>query len=406
MMSTSISPLKAMEGLTFPPNISNETMHEFLTIWMNMELMKNGTKNTKTPNETTDNCLHYCEHNIRDFFTQYQLYHGYITLVICIFGTIANILNIIILTRKEMSKTPINSILKWLSVCDMFVMIEYIPYTSHQYIYLKGKSDNSYLWTFYLLFHSQFSQILHTISILLTVTLAVWRYIAIKHPHGVLGYCAQNHHGRAIFFCFLLAPVLCLPAFFVFDIQDISEHNKTMYQLDASEDSKLYRINFWIHSVIIKLLPCFILTIISFVLIDVLCRANKRKLKLKGYSAPQAAATTVTNGQRPSKIDRRTDRTTMLLVAVLLLFLVTEFPQGILGLLSGILGKCFLKRCYLLFGEMMDLLALINAAIGFVLYGSMSKQFRITFKSLFMRKRPQKIELTRVTNMNHTTTNV
>jgi hypothetical protein len=31
---------------------------------------------------------------------------------ICVFGTIANILNIIILTRKEMSKTPINSILK------------------------------------------------------------------------------------------------------------------------------------------------------------------------------------------------------------------------------------------------------------------------------------------------------
>lgn len=84
MMSTSISPLKAMDGLTFPPNISNETMHEFLTIWMNMELTKNGTKTIKTPNETTDNCLHYCEHNIRDFFTQYQLYHGYITLVVSI----------------------------------------------------------------------------------------------------------------------------------------------------------------------------------------------------------------------------------------------------------------------------------------------------------------------------------
>lgn len=28
-----------------------------------------------------------------------------------------------------MSKTPINTILKWLSVADMFVMIEYIPFT-------------------------------------------------------------------------------------------------------------------------------------------------------------------------------------------------------------------------------------------------------------------------------------
>lgn len=66
----------------------------------------------------------------------------------------------------------------------------------------------------------------------------------------------------------------------------------------------------------------------------------------------------------------------------------------------------FLTRCYTLFGETMDLLALINAAIGFVLYGSMSKQFRVTFKSLFFRRQVQKIEMTRVTNINNTTTNV
>lgn len=46
---------------------------------------------------------------------------------------------------------------------------------------------------------------------------------------------------------------------------------------------------------------------------------------------------------RSSRIDRRTDRTTMLLVAVLLLFLITEFPQGILGLLSGIIGKWWIN---------------------------------------------------------------
>lgn len=45
---------------------------------------------------------------------------------------------------------------------------------------LLGIPDLSYGWAAYLLFHSNFSQILHTISISLTVTLAVWRYIAIK----------------------------------------------------------------------------------------------------------------------------------------------------------------------------------------------------------------------------------
>lgn len=107
--------------------------------------------------------------------------------------------------------------------------------------------------------------------------------------------------------------------------------------------------------------------------------------------------------KRPSKCQRRTDRTTMLLVAVLILFLITEFPQGILGLLSGILEKCFFAQCYNLMGEMMDLLALINAAIGFVLYGLMSKQFRTSFKSVFFKTRLSRIEMTRITNLNNTT---
>lgn len=105
---------------------------------------------------------------------------------------------------------------------------------------------------------------------------------------------------------------------------------------------------------------------------------------------------------RPSKGYKRADRTTMLLVAVLLLFLITEFPQGILGLLSGILEKCFFTRCYNSFGEMMDLLALINAAVGFVLYGLMSKQFRTSFKSVFFNTRLSRLEMTRVTGLNTT----
>lgn len=95
----------------------------------------------------------------------------------------------------------------------------------------------------------------------------------------------------------------------------------------------------------------------------------------------------------------RPDRTTMLLVAVLLLFLITEFPQGILGLLSGISSKCFFVKCYGQFGELMDLLALINAAIGFVLYGLMSKQFRTSFKMLFLKHLGSRAEITRVTGV-------
>lgn len=111
-----------------------------------------------------------------------------------------------------------------------------------------------------------------------------------------------------------------------------------VYFVDSDFDGTLYQVNFWVHAVLIKLLPCFILTVISAWLIRALYRVNTKKKALKGYSA--CAVETAVNGNgniftrkstKRSKAERRTDRTTKMLLAVLLLFLLTEFPQGILG---------------------------------------------------------------------------
>lgn len=110
-------------------------------------------------------------------------------------------------------------------------------------------------------------------------------------------------------------------------------------------------------------------------------RAKGRKQVLRGYNACSMTNEKIT--RRPSKSERRADRTTRMLVAILLLFLITEIPQGILGLMSGIFGECFFRNCYHNFGEVMDILALLNGAINFILYCAMSRQFRMTFSQLF-----------------------
>ncbi|KAK3930327.1 Sex peptide receptor-related protein 2 [Frankliniella fusca] len=51
--------------------------------------------------------------------------------------------------------------------------------------------------------------------------------------------------------------------------------------------------------------------------------------------------------------------------------------------MSGVLGRCFFRRCYQLFGEALDILALLNGAINFILYCAMSRQYRQTFRQLF-----------------------
>ena len=49
--------------------------------------------------------------NLEFLAESYKPVHGYLSLVMCIFGTIANVLNIVVLTRKEMNGSPINRIL-------------------------------------------------------------------------------------------------------------------------------------------------------------------------------------------------------------------------------------------------------------------------------------------------------
>ena len=80
--------------------------------------------------------------------------------------------------------------------------------------------------------------------------------------------------------------------------------------------------------------------------------------------------------------DRKTNRTTMMLLLVVVLFLVTELPQGVINLLSGLLPG-FVNEIYMALGDLLDILALINNGINFILYCSMSKQFRDTFVSVF-----------------------
>ncbi|NP_001276370.1 neuromedin-U receptor 1-like [Apis mellifera] len=333
----------------------------------------------------------YCNGTVRDLAIEYKNYHGYVALMVCLFGTLANMLNIVVLTRKDMVATPINRILTGLATADMLVMLEYIPFAIYMYIVLPKRQIFPYGWAVFVLFHMHFTQLLHTISIAITLTLAVWRYIAIRFPQYNT-WCTAARCKMALWSSFLAPFIACAPSYLVFGIrkQTVNENGilEIAYIVDADYSQHkdfFYQLNFWILGVVVKLLPCVILTVISCWLIKALYRAKGRKQALKSYNQCKNISV-MGNGlipKRPSKSERRADRTTKMLVAVLLLFLVTEIPQGILGLLSGVLGDCFFRNCYHNFGEVMDILALLNGAINFILYCSMSRQFRTTFGQLF-----------------------
>ena len=114
----------------------------------------------------------------------YLPFHGYLALLVCCMGTLFNLLNIMVLTHKDMRSNPINLILTGIAVADCLVMVEYIPFTIHMYL-LDGKDRDqeekfSMAWGIFLLFHTNFTIMTHAVSVWLTLSLAIWRLIMIK----------------------------------------------------------------------------------------------------------------------------------------------------------------------------------------------------------------------------------
>jgi hypothetical protein len=84
------------------------------------------------------------------------------------------------------------------------------------------------------------------------------------------------------------------------------------------------------------------------------------------------------------KINERVDTTKMLLI-VCILFLITEFPQAILIFVS-IFDSNFYNFVYKPLGDLMDVLVLINNSINFILYCTMSNEFRQVILNFFKKK--------------------
>ncbi|XP_055355871.1 G-protein coupled receptor dmsr-1-like [Paramacrobiotus metropolitanus] len=375
-----------------------------------------------------------------DFFWSlhgaYVRIHGYLALIISVFGILSNLINIAVLTRRSMI-TPTNAILTALAIVDVLVMMTYVPFAIHQYILklsLPIAEWRSYSWMAFTFFNIHFTIVCHTISVWLTITLAVFRYFAVTFPNKVATYCSMERALMAIAAAWICTAIMCTPSYLsvqvgVVEDTELLEHmyqtgyNVTMYRIDESDlslkNGHIPRIiSFYAFSVLAKLVPCFVLTYLSIRLVQALIQAEQRRFQLKNpngvqqprrptipsapssangpncvanptettrFLAPPPAKPVVQHGPQGGGRPAGRDRTTRMLLAILVFFLITEFPSGLVALLSCF-SVDFFGNVYVPLGDLMDILALINSSVNFILYCSMSRQFRKTFCHMFVPK--------------------
>ncbi|KAJ8966880.1 hypothetical protein NQ317_000307 [Molorchus minor] len=317
----------------------------------------------------------YCD--LEQFSKNFKGYHMYLSIFVCTFGSILNALNIFVLSTKQM-RCPTNFILTSLAVADVLVMLEYIPFA-----YLHDKSTTSphyftYSFAAFIIFHALFTQSFHFISCCITIILAVWRYIAVKFPQNNAKWCNSKRTKITIFLTYVLCPFICIPLFLSIDITRMNVlvdgtgkmvsrpsanqtglKNVTIYFANYKQNTVLKDISLYVYGVVIKLVPCILLTVLSTLLIiELLAAKERRKKLLRPAVVPDEENGIVKRKVQQRHLDKekQADRTTKMLLAVLLLFLMVEFPQAIFGLLNHIVGEKFDKECYQPLGKFLPLM--------------------------------------------------
>ena len=186
----------------------------------------------------------------------------------------------------------------------------------------------------------------------------------------------------------IVAAVSCLlmiPNYFLWTVvrQPAYKHLPNLYNENSSEmvywvsaatGARLEKVSFVILALCFKLLPVFILILFSVLLIINIHHARQLRERLRCRSS-----STVTSSS--SHLNREL-RTTTMLVFITSFTVLVEFPQGLFFIASGIDKNFFSLYSHL--GDIWDITSISSSFITFIMYCSMSQQFRMEMVTLLL----------------------
>lgn len=295
--------------------------------------------------------------------------------LIMIIGFIGNTVTIFIMTQRRM-RSSTNWYLAALAIVDMSYLVfsfilsfQHYPHIHETQFYFYWK-----LWPYMLTITDASSNS----SVWITVTFTIERYIAVCHPMKGKVICTESRAIKMIVVVFLTCFFITLPTFFEWNIIEVVNPitNETEVRLDSSDlgNNPVYvTVYYWIISVLFVFIPLLLLTIFNAFLI-------------KSVHSSKSRRKTMTRRRDTGDQSTQESKITVMLIAVVILFLICQLPTAI-----TLLYKAFHKvehksnEDLLLrgLGNIFNFLVAVNAAGNFVLYSLLSQKYRKTFILIF-----------------------
>ena len=266
--------------------------------------------------------------------------------VIAVLGVLGNVLNIVVLSRKWM-RSSTNYYLTALAIYDILYLVFAFTLTV---ILRKPSATNAVVHVLI--------DIASNTGVWLTLTFTIERYIGVCHPMRGRVLCTTKRAKYVIASVCIAGALVTFPGYFRPVIGDWPSF-------------KLGYMN--LIQALFTYLPLTLLLIFNTLLVRSVMRASReRAAMMQG---------TTTSSRRARRAAEQTRVTTMLIVVVVV-FLVCQLPQAVMNTVAATMETTDNLRILFSIG---NLLVVINSAVNFVLYSSVSGKFRRTFRHVFLR---------------------
>ncbi|XP_063227068.1 sex peptide receptor [Bacillus rossius redtenbacheri] len=320
-----------------------------------------------------------------------QPMYGYIVPFLLVVTIIANTLIVVVLSKRHM-RTPTNAVLMAMALCDMFTLLFPAPWLFYMYTFGNHPRPLSpvgacYVWS---LMHEVIPATFHTASIWLTMALAVQRYIYVCHAPVARTWCTMPRVMRGV------AAIACLAAlhqstrffdreYVAVDIEWPSpgSHAAVCHVQHARWVERWVGVDlyftfyFSFRVVFVHTVPCVSLVVLNVLLFRAMRVAQLRREKLLKE-----------NRSSECKKLRDANCTTLMLIVVVSVFLLVEIPLAVVTMLHIISSSVTEILDYSVANVLVlftNFFIIVSYPINFAIYCGMSRQFRETFKELFVR---------------------
>lgn len=319
-------------------------------------------------NNTTTHEANGSEDSVGESIEAYQfVFFGILGHVLTVFGLLGNTMSIVVLCNRRMRSSTSYYLIS-LAVYDNLILLSMffffnLPALAER-IEALAVYKNNYMHA--LPVGYPLSLTAQMGSIYTCVAFTVERFIAVCRPLHAANTCTKSRARKAILLIFLWSVVYNVPRCFHYSAERHVD-NATGEAVARLHETELGKTETFQHVYIIYF-QLFFMFLLPFLVILVLNAALMRAIN-RSRNTRQRMSTSAT----------REHNLTVMLVAVILAFLVCQFPTIVDNILVAIVGfemhgSIF---AFMVFYTICTFMVTINASLNFVLYCLFGKKFRL-----------------------------